>query len=162
MSQAAQFGQISSFGRRLGGFVLDGLIYGLIGLLFAIPGIAIMIAAAASADDCVGSNCDADAAAVGGIFAGLGVMLIGYFLVFVLYVWQLTKSGQTFGRKIVGVRVIDEATGQPPGWGKAIGRSLFAAFISGQIVYIGYLWMLWDDKKQTLHDKVTSTHVIDA
>jgi len=32
--------------------------------------------------------------------------------------------------------------------------------ISGQIFYLGYLWMLWDDKQQTWHDKVVGSIVV--
>ena len=31
-----------------------------------------------------------------------------------------------------------------------------------QIFYLGYLWMLWDDKKQTWHDKVVGSSVVRA
>ena len=51
-------------------------------------------------------------------------------------------------------------TGEPIGIGKALGRQLFASFISGQIFSLGYLWMLWDDKKQTWHDKIVGSVVI--
>ena len=37
---------------------------------------------------------------------------------------------------------------------------MFAGFISGQICYLGYLWMLWDGKNQTWHDKVAGTFVV--
>ena len=38
---------------------------------------------------------------------------------------------------------------------------LFASFISG-FLYLGYLWMLWDGRKQTWQDKVVSSIVIKA
>ncbi len=161
---AERFGTISTFGRRLGGFLLDGLIYGLASLLFLIPGIVLIVGAVASAD--CGADQFGDTACEGDVpVASLVIGIILLALVFVpyaFYVWQLSRTGQTFGRRLVGVKVIDETTGEPPSLGKAIGRTLFAWIISGQIVYIGYLWMLWDDKQQTLHDKVTSTHVIDV
>ena len=92
----------------------------------------------------------------------LGGLLIavGFIVVIVIYIRALGKTGQTWGRKIAGVKVVGEMTGQPIGIGKALGRQLFASFISGQIFYLGYLWMLWDDKKQTWHDKVVGSIVI--
>jgi hypothetical protein len=37
---------------------------------------------------------------------------------------------------------------------------LFANIFSSAIFYLGYLWMLWDDKKQTWHDKVVNSVVV--
>jgi len=48
----------------------------------------------------------------------------------------------------------------PIGFGKALGRELFATVFSGQIFCLGYLWMLWDDKQQTWHDKVVGSIVV--
>jgi hypothetical protein len=42
----------------------------------------------------------------------------------------LGKTGQTWGRKIVGLQVVGEMTGEPIGFGKALGRVLFAGAIS--------------------------------
>jgi hypothetical protein len=28
------------------------------------------------------------------------------------------------------------------------------------VCYLGYLWMLWDDQKQTWHDKIVDSAVI--
>ena len=160
-SPAAQFGEIASFGVRLGGYVLDSILYGLLSLVLVVPGIIVIVNAF---DDCVSIGdeliCDDDAEVARGVILGILVILLGVFLVFLLYVSQVARTGQTWGRKIVGIKVIKEIDGTPPGWGKAIGRTLFAWIISAQIIWIGYLWMLWDDKKQTLHDKVASTHVV--
>lgn len=155
------------FGSRLGGFLLDSLLYGLLALLFVGPAFALGVAAF---DDCVsvtrGDTTELicppgapDGALLGGAIA-LGV--IGYLIVAFIYVRALGRTGQTWGRKIVGIKVVGTSTGQPIGFGRALGRSLFAGFISGQVCYLGYLWMLWDSKKQTWHDKVVSSTVVKA
>ena len=94
------------------------------------------------------------------IAGGIALIAVGFLLVAFIYLRALGKSGQTWGRKIVGIKVIGERDGQPIGFGRALGRQLFAAFISAQIFYLGYLWMLWDDKKQTWHDKVVNSIVV--
>jgi uncharacterized RDD family membrane protein YckC len=71
-------------------------------------------------------------------------------------------SGATVGMKAVGIKAVDANTGGPIGGGRAIGRYLFGAIISGFIFYLGFLWMLWDGRKQTWHDKVASTIVVKA
>jgi uncharacterized RDD family membrane protein YckC len=70
-----------------------------------------------------------------------------------------SPSGQTVGKRIVGIRVIDFQTGGPLGVGRALIRYV-ARFISGIACFIGYLWMLWDAEKQTWHDKIANCVVV--
>ena len=151
----------AGFGARFGGWLLDSILYGLLMAAFAVPG-AIMIGSAFS--DCVSVGEDVvcpPGEPNGGMIALGGLLIVaGFILVIVLYLRALGKTGQTWGRKIAGVKVVGEMTGQPIGVGKALGRQLFAGIISGQVFYLGYLWMLWDDKKQTWHDKVVGSIVI--
>ena len=51
--------------------------------------------------------------------------------------------------------------GQPLSVGTAFVRSLMK-LISGAVLLIGYLWMLWDPEKQTWHDKVAGTYVVNS
>jgi uncharacterized RDD family membrane protein YckC len=34
------------------------------------------------------------------------------------------------------------------------------AYISGATIFLGYLWMLWDPRKQTWHDKAAGSFVV--
>ncbi len=154
-------GERAGFGVRLGGYLLDGLLYGLLMLAFIVPGGFLI---GASFDDCVTINgelvCPDGSPDAGMIVGGIALMGVGFLVVAFLYLRALGKTGQTWGRKIVGIKVIGETTGEPIGFGRALGRQAFASFISGQIFYLGYLWMLWDDKKQTWHDKVVGSIVV--
>ncbi len=154
-------GERAGFGVRLGGYLLDGLLYGLLMMVFIIPG-AVMIAASFSDCVTVGDEivCPDGSPKPGLIAGGIALIVIGLLIVAFIYLRALGKTGQTWGRKIVGIKVIGETTGEPIGFGRALGRQLFANFISGQILYLGYLWMLWDDKKQTWHDKVVGSIVV--
>jgi uncharacterized RDD family membrane protein YckC len=97
---------------------------------------------------------------VGLIVAGAVAMAVGFVVVVFVYLRALATTGATWGRRIVGVRVVDADSRGAPGWGKAVGRSLFAAVISANVLYLGYLWMLWDGRNQTWHDKVAGTIVV--
>ncbi|MFJ5936289.1 RDD family protein [Streptomyces sp. NPDC093071] len=95
---------------------------------------------------------------------GLAVILtlVGFVYLVFMFFFQIYKegaTGQTFGKKIVGTRTLREEDGRPLGFGKAFLRQL-AHFLDGIACYIGYLWPLWDSKKQTFADKVCSTLVI--
>ena len=84
----------------------------------------------------------------------------------------LTRSGSTPGKKIVGISVrLRDVAGPPPPlavakrYGLVTGLSLLGAvpLVGSLISLIGlldYLWPLWDDKKQALHDKVAATNVV--
>jgi uncharacterized RDD family membrane protein YckC len=152
---------LAGFGIRFGAYLLDGLLYGLLAMAFAIPG-GILIGQ--SFDGCVSFNDEIicpdgkpDGTLIG---AGIVLIIIGMLLVFVLFVRAMGKTGQTWGSKIVGVKVVLEASREPIGIGRAIGRTLFAGIISANVFYLGYLWMLWDGEKQTWQDKVVSSIVV--
>jgi uncharacterized RDD family membrane protein YckC len=84
--------------------------------------------------------------------------LLGF--AFALYNAYLNGStGQSIGKKVVGTRVVSEATGQPIGGGLGIVR-YFAHIIDLVICFVGFLFPLWDAKKQTIADKVMKTVVI--
>jgi uncharacterized RDD family membrane protein YckC len=71
------------------------------------------------------------------------------------------RRGATLGKKALGIEVVRADTGGPIGFGRAVGR-MFARLLSGQVLYLGYLWMLWDDNKQTWHDKIVGSIVVKA
>ena len=70
-----------------------------------------------------------------------------------------SPSGQTIGKKAMKIRVIDYRTGGPLGFGRGLIRGV-ARIPSQFLCYLGYLWMLWDQEKQTWHDKLASTVVV--
>ncbi len=93
---------------------------------------------------------------------GLLVSLLLYIVAFGYLMLQMVKqgnTGQTIGKKIIGLKVINEGTGQPIGPGMSIAR-YFAHFVDSIICYIGWLFPLWDAKKQTIADKLIGTVVI--
>ncbi len=68
-------------------------------------------------------------------------------------------TGQTLGKRALGIRVIDYRTGGSIGYPRALLR-LVVEYISGLVVLLGYLWMLWDREKQTWHDKAAGSVVV--
>lgn len=94
------------------------------------------------------------------LLLGIAIIGVGIILVWLLQARHLATRGQTWGRKIVGIKVVRADNGQPLGYGRAIGRLLFASIISGSFCGLGYLWMLWDKDKQTWHDKVVGSVVV--
>ncbi|MFI7402763.1 RDD family protein [Streptomyces sp. NPDC049541] len=99
---------------------------------------------------------------VGGVSKTWAVAIIGYLAIIGVAIWQLIKegqTGQTVGKKAVGIRLVREADGQPLGVGMAFVRRL-AHFLDSLACYLGWLWPAWDAKRQTFADKVCSSIVI--
>jgi uncharacterized RDD family membrane protein YckC len=89
------------------------------------------------------------------------VSLVGYLCVLGYFILQMVKqgnTGQTVGKKLIGLKVIKEDTQQPIGAGMGVVRWI-CHFLDG-ICFIGYLFPLFDAKKQTFADKIMGTVVI--
>jgi uncharacterized RDD family membrane protein YckC len=69
------------------------------------------------------------------------------------------QSGQSTGKKMAKQRLVGEMTGQPIGGGAGIGR-FFVHILDGIPCGLGFLWPLWDPKKQTWADKIMKTVVV--
>jgi uncharacterized RDD family membrane protein YckC len=85
---------------------------------------------------------------------GVGTLIgIAYFTYF------HGSTGQTPGDAALSIRVVDKDTGGAIGYGRAFVRWL-ASIVSGVVILLGYLWMLWDSEKQTWHDKAANAVVV--
>lgn len=95
--------------------------------------------------------------------AGAAMILMAIVLVVAGYVAYYAvlegRRGQTIGKMAVSIRVVDADTGGPVGIGRGIGR-FFARILSSLPLMLGYLWPLWDKRKQTFHDKLVNCCVI--
>ncbi|MFG2971967.1 RDD family protein [Streptomyces sp. NPDC048331] len=134
---------LAHWGLRVGATLLDGLI--IAGPMYALTGLGVAFSGNESGD------------AVAGVLSLVGML---YFLgMFFFQLYREGTTGQTLGKKIVGISVHRELDGATLGFGMAFVRKL-AHILDGAACYIGYLWPLWDEKKQTFADKVCSTVVI--
>jgi uncharacterized RDD family membrane protein YckC len=70
--------------------------------------------------------------------------------------------GQTPGKMVVRISVVRVENGDRPGWGRALMRSVLPA-VANLVPFGGlivYGWLLWDPRRQGLHDKVAQTLVV--
>ncbi|MFE5810303.1 RDD family protein [Streptomyces sp. NPDC056491] len=134
---------LAHWGLRVGAYLLDLLI--IVGPMYALIGIGAAIAS------------DESTETIAGILSMIGMIYTLGMAFFQLY--KEGSTGQSTGKKIVGISVHRELDGATLGFGMAFVRKL-AHFLDGAACYIGYLWPLWDEKKQTFADKVCSTVVI--
>lgn len=93
---------------------------------------------------------------------GLIIILIGYLALvgasYFYFPYLTGTTGQSPGKRLIGIKVISEGTGQPIGGGMGIARQF--VHILDSFCLIGYLFPLWDPKKQTFADKILKTVVV--
>lgn len=87
-------------------------------------------------------------------FIGLLVVFVGVAAYFIV---PNTNGGATVGKSVLGVKIQLEDGGDL-GLGVSTLRFLGSALSWTWI--LGILWPLWDDKKQSFHDKIALTVVV--
>lgn len=70
------------------------------------------------------------------------------------------RTGYTYGKRKVGIRLLRMADGQPAGPGTVFLKYLVRGAINSILcgLPVDYLWPLWDQNRQTLSDKVFGTN----
>ncbi|MGC4940202.1 RDD family protein [Kribbella sp. DT2] len=138
-------GQLASWGSR----VLASIVDSIVPIIVIVVGVITALAISGDSDEL--SN------------AGGAAMVIGYLASIVFQIWNRVvrqgRTGQSLGKKVVGLKVVAPETGALIGFGRNFGREV-CAFIFNQFCFLNVLWPLWDDKHQTWHDKVASDIVI--
>ena len=94
-----------------------------------------------------------------GVFSPL-VRLGGSFpLWFAIYhVLMWGTKGTTIGGIICGLKLV-RLDDRPIDWGVAIVRAL-SAFLSLCVAGLGFIWVAFDDEKQSWHDKIAGTTIV--
>jgi len=132
-------GRLASPGKRLGAFILDGLIPVWL-LIFGI----ILIASSSGSD--TGSSAS-------------GLVVILAFFAYAIWAIVLFAKGTTPGKRLLGMRVIKES-GETAGFGTMLFREWIGKWISGLLLSLGFFAILWDKDNQGWHDKLASTYVV--
>lgn len=139
-------GAYASRGARLLAAIIDGVITGAIGWLIAAPFVGI--------------------GAMFGTELGprLGANVISAIVAILYFALQHARWGQTIGKRVLNIRVVLAGGGGAIGYGPAFTRVVFTYVISIVTCGIGWLvdaaWILGDERRQALHDKVVKTVVV--
>ena len=83
--------------------------------------------------------------------SGIGIS-VAY--LFGFWVWR----GQTPGKMAVGVKII-RTDSSPIKWQCALRRFL-GYIVSLVTLFVGFIWVAFDDRKQGMHDKIADTYVV--
>ena len=87
---------------------------------------------------------------------GVAGAYLGILVSFAYYTYFHGSTGQTPGDAALGIRVVDIESGEGIGFARAFVRAL-VSIASGLVILVGYLWMLWDPRRQTWHDKAAGS-----
>lgn len=159
--------------RRLGAWILDGIIIGVITSIVGYPLIRDFVDAFRRYFDEVQAAVNAGLAQpdsnqfVTDVLPTIYKFTVLQLVVSAVYVIPMTKLlGSTLGKLATGIRVRPMTTEGLPSWGQSVlrfvGFQVFAAVPSVGPLYfiVDVLWCLWDPRRQCLHDKIAGTAVV--
>ena len=143
------------WGKRVGAMLID-YIPTYVGLIIFCVGYVLWIVSIAQS---TGSTVDLTGGAVP-MIVGTAIMLAG--MVWTVYNrWFVAgRTGQSLGKRVTHIKLLSELTDAPIGPMNAFIRDL--VHILDGFAYVGYLWPLWDEKRQTFADKIMRTIVVNA
>jgi len=132
--------EYAGFWQRVAAFLIDGLIVTVV----SVPVMALVFGASYFSLDPARRAWDLVTALV------VAVAVIGF--------WRY--CGATPGKLAMDIRIVDAKTGGPPGTWRLALRFL-CYFVSALPLYLGFLWIAIDRRKQGWHDKIAGTVVIE-
>ena len=148
---------LASWGTRLAALLIDWVI------------VAVPAAALAAILVAVVLSSDAGWIATSAI-GFLAYLIVAFFYQPVVMAREGPRNGQTFGKQMLGIRVVRDG-GEPMTFWYAVLREIvvqrIALSIASLIIpfipwFLNYFWPLWDDQNRALHDMVVSTHVVEG
>ena len=151
----------SGRGRRLLAVLVDGLVV-------AVPAIILAIALPAYRDYILRTG-DANSRPFDNPWEIVAaVVLVGMAVAYVAYqVYWLRKTGQSFGKKVMGIRIV-RSDGRRAGIGRLLVLRYLLPGVVANLPYLGLLFSLVDglfifgEPRRCLHDLLADTIVVDA
>lgn len=109
-------------------------------------------------------------ASVAALIYGLGrepgagpriILALAWYALFSFYqARMLSRSGATFGKRLLGIAVMD-AEGNPPAFKAALSRS-WGYLASSAPLNLGFLWALFQAESRAWHDLLAGTYVFES
>ena len=136
---------LANWPQRVGAYLIDDLIAG-------IPAFLALILFSGSTPD--------ETASTGAVL----VSSLLYLLSLGIWIYNrailMGRTGQSWGKQVLKLRLVRMADGQPMGGGMAFLRDLLH-ILDALLCYLGFLWPIWDARRQCLFsDKIMNTVVL--
>ena len=142
-----KLGRLASPGKRLGAYVIDFLVPTLVVICISIGQIG------GAVGELTGGGAD------DGVAGTILFLSIGLFVAYAVWSLILFARGETIGKKLLGMRVVKEDGGRASFFTMLI-REWVGKSISALVLWLGFLWILFDKENQGWHDKLMSTYVV--
>jgi uncharacterized RDD family membrane protein YckC len=92
---------------------------------------------------------------------GVAYLLLGTAAGAWYFGWRQGLTGQTFGKRMMRIRLVGMYGGQPIGGKRGLGRYGLRLLIAmGYASIVSFLWPLWDAKRQTWEDMALKSIVV--
>lgn len=154
------FAGYASWFSRVGAYLIDYIA----GLAAGIPlwiGYGIIVSNTTTTTDINGNQTSSYDGSLG---LPLALIAIGALTSLAFFIWNICirqgRTGATVGKSVLAIRLVN-AEHQPIGGGWCFLRYVLH-IVDALPCYLGYLWPIWDQHKQTFSDKIMSTYVIHA
>jgi len=95
----------------------------------------------------------------GPLVPGPGDFILTHILPAVAIIVFWFYKSATPGKMAIHAKIVDAKTGLPPSKKQLVGR-YFAYYVSTIPLFMGFLWIAWDPRKQGWHDKLAGTVVV--
>jgi uncharacterized RDD family membrane protein YckC len=136
---------LANWPQRVGAYLIDDLIAG-------IPAFLALILFSGSSS--------AETASAGAVLVSSLLYLVSLGIWIYNRVILQGRTGQSWGKQVLNLRLVRMADGQPMGGGMAFLRDLLH-ILDALLCYIGFLWPIWDARRQCLFsDKIMNTVVL--
>ncbi len=139
--------RLASHGARLVASIVDGI---LVGVMVTVVALALPFLTAGL----VVSGAPVLAAVV-----GLLVIVAAFLVTLGYFPWFWAHGGATPGMRMFSLRLVRDRDGGPLGRGEAILR-LVELWISGAVLYLGFVWILVDRRRRGWHDLIAGTVMV--
>ena len=136
---------LANWPQRVGAYLIDDLIAGIPAFL------ALILFSGSTADETTST----------------GAVLVSsllYLLSLGIWIYNrailMGRTGQSWGKQVLKLRLVRMADGQPMGGGMCFLRDLLH-ILDALLCYLGFLWPIWDARRQCLFsDKIMNTVVL--
>ena len=160
---SGQWVPMASWGRRVAASLIDTLVVLCAQLPYFI-GLVVLLDAAPGTNPLRPDPAGLESLDLGTLLLATGLMLLGSVLALVAFIWnrviQQGRTGQSVGKSALNIYLVSARTGTPIGAGTSFLREV--VHVVDGLLYLGYLWPLWDRQKQTFADKILGTVVAHA
>ena len=103
------------------------------------------------------------------IVAGIGLGLLLFLSVVIampvviayaiVVLWLVATRGQSPGKMAINIKIV-KVDGRRLGFGGMLLREIIGKIVSSLIIFLGYIWILFDTERQGWHDKIAGTYVV--